>query len=131
MAKNGNTAAVGGSSLLVMFSVLCLVVFALLGVSSVQADIRLSEASAAAVTAYYEADCRAEWILAELRRGETPVGVERSGNRFYFECSVSETQKLIVEGMLDGADYEILRWQTVSLTDWEGESGNELWDGTM
>ena len=131
MAKNGNTAAVGGSSLLVMFSVLCLVVFALLGVSSVQADIRLSEATTAAVTAYYEADCEAERILAELRAGKTPAGVERSGNEFYFECTVSETQKLIVAGTLNGESYEILRWQTVSITDWEGENGNELWDGTM
>ena len=40
--------AVGGSSLLVIFAVLCLTVFALLGLSTVQADIRLADASARA-----------------------------------------------------------------------------------
>ena len=43
--------AVGGSSLLVIFSVLCLTVFALLSVSTVQADRRLAEASAEGVQA--------------------------------------------------------------------------------
>ena len=61
--------AVGGNSLLVIFAVLCLTVFALLGLSSVQAGGRLSDASAQAVTAYYEADCRAEEILSSLRQG--------------------------------------------------------------
>ena len=41
--------AVGGSSLLVIFAVLCLTVFALLGLSTVQAGQRLSNASAEAV----------------------------------------------------------------------------------
>ena len=38
--------AIGGSSLLVIFAVLCLTVFALLSLSTVQADNRLSDASA-------------------------------------------------------------------------------------
>ena len=45
--------AVGGSSLLVIFSVLCLTVFALLSISTVQADRRLALASAETVKAYY------------------------------------------------------------------------------
>ena len=41
--------AVGGSSLLVIFAVLCLTVFAMLALSTVQANGRLSDASAEAV----------------------------------------------------------------------------------
>ena len=37
--------AVGGSSLLTVFAVLCLTVFALLSLATVQADARLSDAS--------------------------------------------------------------------------------------
>lgn len=55
--------AVGGSSLLVIFAVLCLTIFALLGLGTVQADQRLSDASAEAVYGYYAADCQAEAIL--------------------------------------------------------------------
>ena len=54
--KRFSAPIVGGSSLLVIFAVLCLTVFALLGLSTVQAGGRLSEASAEAVSAYYAGD---------------------------------------------------------------------------
>ena len=44
--------ALGGISLLVVFAVLCLTVFALLSLSTVRADERRSDASAQAVTNY-------------------------------------------------------------------------------
>ena len=59
---------VGASSLLVIFAVLCLTIFALLSVSTVQADGRLSDHAAKAVVNYYEADAKAEEILAKARR---------------------------------------------------------------
>lgn len=68
--------ALGGSSLLVAFAVLALTVFALLSLSTVQADVRLADASAQAVEDYYAADCQAQEILARLRNGETVEGVE-------------------------------------------------------
>ena len=46
---------VGGSSLLVIFAVLCMTVFALLSLSTVLADGRLNQASVEAVSAYYTA----------------------------------------------------------------------------
>ena len=61
---------VGGVSLLVVFAVLCLTVFALLSLSTVRADDRLSQASARAVSGYYAADCQAQEVLARLRAGE-------------------------------------------------------------
>ena len=59
MQNHESPAAVGGSSLLVIFAVLCLTVLALLGLSTVQADGRLTNASAVSVANFYEADCRA------------------------------------------------------------------------
>ena len=44
--------ALGGSSLLVVFAVLCLTVFALLSLSTVRADGRLGDAAADAVAGY-------------------------------------------------------------------------------
>ena len=44
------TPMVGGSSLLVIFAVLCLTVFALLGFSTVQADGRLADSTVQAVS---------------------------------------------------------------------------------
>lgn len=129
MTKRIGPAAVGGSSLLVIFAVLCLVVFALLGVSTVQADGRLSQASADAVTAYYEADCKAEEILSRLRAGERPDSVEWDGDTFRYTCPVSDTQILIVSGRLRNDHYEIFQWQTASVTDWEENADLNLWDG--
>ena len=40
-----------------------------------QADARLSDASAEAVAGYYAADYQAEEILAQLREGTVPSGV--------------------------------------------------------
>lgn len=125
--------AVGGSSLLVIFAVLCLTVFALLGLSTVQADGRLSDASAEAVSAYYEADCQAEAVLARLRDGELPEGVEVTitpeGRTCAYTCPISDTRALAVEVRLEGASYTVLRWQAVSTADWAADEALDLWDG--
>jgi hypothetical protein len=121
--------AVGGSSLLVIFAVLCLTVFALLGLSTVQADGRLSDASTSAVSAYYAADCQAETILARLRAGEMPEGVTVQGDVYAYACPISDTQDLEVEVRLDGSDYTVLRWQAVSTVQWQSDTNLDVWDG--
>ncbi len=120
---------VGGSSLLVIFAVLCLTVFALLSLSTVQADGRLGDAAAQAVTGYYQADCRAESILAQLRAGDIPDDVSFDGSVYAYSCPISDTQSLSVEVSLDGSDYTILRWQAVSTAQWQPDTGLDLWDG--
>ena len=112
--KEFSPPVVGGSSLLVIFSVLCLTVFALLSLSTVQADRRLSEASVKAVAAYYEADCQAEEIFARLRNGELPAGVEQDGSLYRYRCPISVTQILCVELERVGENWKVLRWQAVA-----------------
>lgn len=122
--------AVGGSSLLVIFAVLCLTVFALLGLSSVQASGRLSDASAQAVSAYYTADCQAEEILSALRQGEVPEGVRQEENGVYaYTCPISDTQALEVRVRVDDGTWTVLRWQAVSTARWEADESLDLWDG--
>ncbi len=121
--------AVGISSLLVIFAVLCLVVFALLSVSTVQAQKRLAENSREAITGYYRADCEAEEILASLRGGESPEGVTQSGDIFTYTCRISDTQVLAVSVKLNGNRYTILRWQAVSTVNWEAEDNLPVWGG--
>ena len=130
--------AVGGISLLVAFAVLCLTVFALLSLTTVQADARLAEASARAVEEYYAADCAAQEILARLRNGETPVEAEshdydswHRGTRYTYAVPISDSQELDVEVIVDGEEYEILRWQAQYTGEWETVEGLDLWDGTL
>ena len=130
--------AVGGTSLLVVFAVLCLTVFALLSLTTVQADGRLADASAQAVEDYYAADCAAQEILARLRNGETPVEAEshsydswHRGTRYTYAVPISDSQELDVEVIVDGEEYEILRWQAQYTGEWETVEGLDLWDGTL
>lgn len=132
--------ALGGSSLLVVFAVLALTVFALLSLSTVRADVRLGDATEAMVSGYYAADVKAQEILARLRNGETPVEVtthlEDSWHspqmtRYTYEVPISDTQELQVEVLVDQADgsYQVLRWQAVAVGDWEFDDSLEIWDG--
>lgn len=141
MAKRSSPPAVGASSLLVIFAVLCLTVFALLSLSTVQADKRLADASTEAAMAYYTADLEAERIFALLRAGEVPenvtiqsysVPVEGdavSGRLFTYACTISETQKLAVELAEQNGVWTVLRWQMVSTEEWDNDDSISIWDG--
>lgn len=136
--------AVGGISLLVVFAVLCLTVFALLSLITVQADVRLAEASVRAVSDYYAADVKAQEVLAQLRSGETPADVEITIHledswhgaflsRYEYTIPISDTQKLQVEVLVNEPDgsYSVLRWQALPAQEWESDDMLELWDGVM
>lgn len=134
---------IGASSLLAAFAVLCLVVFALLALSTVRADGRLSDASLQATKDYYAADCQAQEILARLRNGETPEDVEltasiaetpEGGTHTYaYAVPISDTQelqvKVLVENEATGETWRVLRWQAVPAGEWVGDDSLHLWDG--
>ncbi len=122
--------AVGGSSLLVIFAVLCLTVFAMLSLSTVLADERLRSASAEAIENYYAADFEAERVLSEIRSGERPEGVEfKDENIVSYTCPISDTQVLAVEIELTQEGYRITRWQAVYTADWTPDNKINVWSG--
>lgn len=122
--------ALGGISLLAAFAILCLTVFALLSLSTVQADRRLADASAQAVADYYAADCQAQQILAQLRQGQHPEGVESQGSLYRYTVPISDTQQLSVAVELQGTDYTVLQWQAGPSGQWQADDSLDLWDGT-
>ncbi len=105
---------VGGSSLLIIFAVLCLTVFTLLTLSTAQADRKLSVVAADAVSDYYKADLEAETIYSKLRAGTVPEGVEIIENRYCYSCTISPTQTLMVEVCCENGTWSVLRWQSVT-----------------
>ena len=121
--------SVGAVSLLTVFCVLCLVIFAVLSVSTAQSQRALSRACAESVEEYYEAQSRAEELLARLRSGEIPPEVAREGTLYGFSCPISEQQSLQVQVQLEGAEYHIVRWQAVSTLEWQGEENWNVWGG--
>ena len=137
MAKRGTSgppAAVGGSSLLVIFAVLCLTVFALLTLSTAAADSRLSQDAADAVEAYYQADSQAEALWARLRDGEQPEEVtetmEDAGSTLYkYTVPISQEQELQVCLRLKDGTWTVVQWQAVSTADWQADEDLTVWGG--
>ena len=121
--------AIGGSSLLVIFALLALTVFALLSLSTVQAEKRMADATAQAVAEYYAADLEAERIFALLRAGETVNGVAVNGNVYSYRCAVSENQMLNVELEKKENTWRVCRWQVTASVEAISET-MPVWDGT-
>lgn len=130
MKRNEKMAApaVGASSLLVAFGVLCLTVFALLALTTARAEKRLSDQAAQAVADYYRADLEAETIFARLRAGETVPGVQEEQGIFRYCCPVSRNQTLWVELSRSADTWRVLRWQTTASSE-EIDQNLPVWDG--
>jgi len=130
-------AVTGASSLLVIFSVLCLTVFSLLSLSTVSADHRIEQENMRAIRAYYAADLNANEILSEIRAGkvrEEMVSItEGEGYSLYeYEFPAGEDQILKVKAKVydnEGSDYEILQWQLVNTKEWEPDTDIPVWNG--
>ena len=119
---------VGGSSLLVIFAVLCLTVFALMSLSTARANERLSLAAKDRAVEYYEADRAAEEIYARLRAGELPEGVSVAGEEYRYTWT-GENLALQVTLRRDEDGWSVLQWQSVPVGDWIPVNEAEVWQG--
>ena len=113
-----------------MFAVLCLVVFALLSLSTALSGARLSEKSAESTAAYYAADTQAERVHALLRSGEIPDGLSGENGIYYYDCPIGSSSRLSLElrQQKDGS-WEVLRWQSVPAENWESDDSMPVWKG--
>ena len=133
MKKRKDFAApnIGGSSLLVIFAVLCLTLFSLLSLSTVLAEQRLSDAYGQATARWYAADLEAQEIYARLRSGEAVEGVEQIDGQYVYSVTVSEHQTLRVTLENRNGSWEVISWQTLAhmeetdnaLPVWRGQEG--------
>ena len=120
---------VGAGSLLAAFAVLCLTVFAMLSISTVQAEQRRADAAVQIVEKYYAADREAEELFARLRNGEMADSISCKDGLYTYECVITENQSLHVELTHTSAGWQVLRWQTIS-GEPEADSENlPLWQG--
>ena len=130
MKEDFSISTLGGTSLMMIFAVLCLTVFAVLSLSTAKAGDRLSLGTQDAVQAYYAADNQAEQILAALRRGEYPEEVRETDGVCDFSCPINERLSLFVSVEVDGDSYHVLRWQAAVNESMITEN-QELWDGEL
>lgn len=120
---------VGICSLLVIFAVLCLSVFGMMSLSEAQTQKNLGDKAQQYIQAYYGADCQAQEILAKLRLGEIPQGVDGENGDYSYCCEISETQVLWVQVTVKDEGYQIRRWQVVSAAQWQPEEKLPVWNG--
>ena len=126
--RKASLPAIGGSSLLVIFSVLCLTLLSLLGLNTVLAEKRLSEASAQVTIQWYEADLEAQEIFARLRAGEEVPGVEREETIYRYEVPITDRQTLLVVLQENDGTWEILSWYARAHTE-ESNETLPVWQG--
>ena len=132
MRRGGSVS--GAVSLVMIFCVLCLVVFTVLTLSTAVRERNLSELTAARACGYYQADALAVETVAALRRGgeippEVRITQEDGATVAEFSIPASDDQSLEVAVRLTDTDCEILRWQTVYTGSWEIDDTIEVWDG--
>ena len=87
-----NTINIGGAGVIVIFTVLCLVIFGMLSFSAAFADKKLTDRTLENMARYYMADLEAEEKLAEIYAERENPGIIYyktdyliSGVEFYFE----------------------------------------------
>lgn len=128
--KRDSVPVTGISSLLTVFAVLCITVFAVLSISTARSDQLLSDRMASAAAEYYAADCAAEEILAKLRQGEVPEGVSVQNRDYSYTCVISESRELKVKVRIEpDGSYRIMQWQMVSSAEWNADDSLQVWDG--
>ena len=120
--KRGGSVS-GAVSLVMIFCVLCLAVFAALTLATAERERGLSELSAQRAAEYYAADRRAVEIAAALAAGEIPEGVA---------FSLPAGGDLMLEVRLEiseAGEISVLCWRTVYSGGWDVDDTITLWDG--
>ena len=138
MRRGGSVS--GAVSLVMIFCVLCLAVFATLTYATADRERQLSELTEQRAAEYYAADAEATRIVAALSRGEAPdadieitetLDLWDDGSRMIeFRVPAGGEQELCVCVRLhpDGT-YDILRWETGYAGEWETNDTIDIWDG--
>lgn len=122
MKQNTSRNFIGITSIIFIFIVLCLSVFALLSVNSARQSLASVQQSADAVTRYYAADSSAQLWIHQVK-AEGPAGEDVLEREF----PISDSQTLRVA--LDGATFEILSYQVVNNEVLEIDDSLQVWQG--
>lgn len=147
----------GINSLVLIFTVLCLVVFCTLSLASAKADSKLALKNEASVMDYYNADGRAEQLLRKINEsavklaGESVNSVQFQGllyekygegydgesNTLSYTVEVGKDQILLVRLQLfnvdeikpDQKNYKLISWLVKNKEDYAVDESMPVWDG--
>lgn len=119
--------------LVVIFSALCMSVLSLLSWQTAKNEQTLAERAGAAAQAYYSADAAAQHVRRALEEEKLDafgeVAVSWNENEASYRCPISEVLALDVVLRVADDKSTVLRWATVSQTDWQADEKIEVWNG--
>lgn len=119
--------SIGASSLLVVFLVLAIMIFAVLSFVSAKNDYEYSRKMASSKAAYYKACNQAEEALYDLSRALSSSNGEHFPAQDSFLVPIDDHRQLlvsydIVEGDMGSPTYKIKEWKVEMRDSWEGNS---------
>ncbi|MCL2016175.1 MAG: hypothetical protein FWG68_08025 [Defluviitaleaceae bacterium] len=135
---------IGGSSILVIFVLLCLTTFATLAMVSATANYRISARTAEASTAYYAADSYAEELLAQIslivntendlniiEQRLSELGATLEGNIISYTVPIDEVLYMEIQLEMTNPGLRIIAWVMNADYDPElfGTDGLNVWPG--
>lgn len=128
---------VGSSSILLILVVVSLTMFASLALIQARSDAALTEKTYVSTAAYYDADARAQYMIAALddalQNGQAlesmdGITLQEDGNyAFLVGSSDGHTLRVLIDTA--GGRCNILRYRYESATEWVGQSTGTLWQG--
>ena len=126
--KRGGSVS-GAVSLVMIFCVLCMAVFAALTMVTAQREHTLADLTAQRAQAYYDADRRAAETVAALEAGQRPQGVTVTGDTASFAVPAGGDTLLAVKVRLSDTGCTVEQWETVFSGEWEAADTIEVWGG--
>lgn len=139
--RNFSGVSVGGVTIVMIFSVLCLTIFAVLSLITARNELSLAQKSADAVTNYYAADSRAIEIMDAIAASydginfNTPEDIDLiyyvdGGEDFLsYSVPVDDRQNLRVLLKDDNGEVSVILWQVEENGAWTADEFMHVWDG--
>ena len=137
MKKGAN--GVGSASIVLIFAVLCLTIFALITFSVADRERVLVEREAELVIGYYRADAIAEIFIADFldenSSPDTTYILDKTtawceimrAEITNFNVSITETMVLAVSIAVHDGHFDILSWRIHNTAEWTAEMGLDVW----
>ena len=133
---------IGSVSLILIFSVLCMSVFALLSLAVAKNESGLSQRFADSAADYYAADAQAQellWQIGELlESGQQPERLcnteisyesQKGKTAFSYLYPIDEKRSIEVEAAWDGKALQLTRWTEVNTAQWSPQEDIDVFGG--
>ncbi|MBQ1220845.1 MAG: hypothetical protein II301_02065 [Peptococcaceae bacterium] len=148
----GMGAQIGSASIVMIFAVLCLTIFAVLSFQTATHEQRLAQKTADAARAYYRADSIAEEtygricnlifeaenqaenqerMIAELDAMQIQQIRTQDGTYLRYCVPIDDVQALEVQLWWTARELSVVTWRAIAATEWEYDESLQVWDGTI